>query len=170
MTRAKTSGRRRARRALGPVLGGMLIAGLLAAGGGTAYAYWSAQASHAGSAPAELSLPAPATMSCTNTGILTSTARVSWSPVTGATGYRVTVTRASGGTPVQVDQPGTSVDLNTGLLGGLLTGLLAPTDLTVRVAPLYAAGDSGAWVSPNTRAYVASARLLPIGTTCKGPA
>ena len=150
----------------------VLTFAVLVSAGGTAHAYWSARSAHTGTAAAGLTLPAPATMVCINQNIalVGSVARVSWDAVAGATGYRVVVTRASGGTPFQVDQPGTSIDLSSGVLGDLLGGLLAGTVLTVRVSPIYAQGASGTWVSSNSRAYQVTTTVLPIGTVCRGPA
>lgn len=148
----------------------MLIALIVATGSGTAYAYWSTQTAHSGSAVAGVALPMPATMTCQNMSIiLVSVARVSWAAVPGATGYRVVVSRASGGTSTTINQTGTSIDLSSGVLGDLLTGLLAPSVLTVRVYPTYSAG-AGIWVSANSRAWTANATALPIGTTCRGAA
>ena len=143
-----------------------LVAGILFAGSASASAYWSASNTHAGTSVAGYTAAAPTTISCVNQSILlVSVARVSWTSVAGATGYRVVVTRASGGTPVTVDQTATSIDLSSGVLGDLLTGLLAPTVLTVRVAPTFSAGN-GIWVSSNSKAHTANAAVLPIGTTC----
>lgn len=144
-----------------------LLAAFVAGGGGAAHAFWSAQTTHTGTSIAGLSLPAPASISCANQSIvLVAVARVSWAAVPGATGYRVVVTRASGGTPVVIDQTATAINLSSGVLGDLLTGLLAPTTLTVRVFPTYSSGSSGLWVSSTSRAHTASATILPIGTTC----
>ena len=146
-----------------------VLAGVVMAGSSSASGYWSVSNTHTGTSVARYSAPAPATMTCTNQSILLiAVARVSWAAVAGATGYRVVVARASGGTPKTIDQTTTSIDLSSGVLGDLLTGLLTPTTLTVTVAPTYSAG-AGLWVSANTRAYQANAAVLPIGTTCKGP-
>ncbi|MGM1016559.1 MAG: hypothetical protein ACQEW8_03370 [Actinomycetota bacterium] len=144
-----------------------LLVALMAGGGGAAHAFWSAQSTHTGTSTAGLSLPAPASTSCQNQSLLlVAVARVSWAAVPGATGYRVVITRASGGTPVVVNQTATAINLSSGVLGDLLTGLLAPTTLTVRIFPTYSSGSSGLWVSPNSRAHTANAAVLPIGTTC----
>jgi hypothetical protein len=145
----------------------VLALALLMSGGGIAQAYWSSARTQVGSSIAAVSLPAPATVGCTNQSILlVSVAKVSWSAVPGAGGYRVTVTRASGGTPLVIDQTATSIDLSTGVLGDLLSGLLSPTVLTVKVQPYQDAGAGGRWVSSSFVPAQANARLLPIGTTC----
>lgn len=146
------------------------IAALLLATPGSAHAYWSASTTHTGTSTAGISLPAPSSTSCQNLSIiLVSVARVSWPAVTGATGYRVIVTRASGGAPQTIDVTSPSIDMSSGVLGDLLTGLLAPTDLVATVHPTFSAG-SGIWVSPNSRGHRVRAAVLPIGTTCLGPA
>ncbi|MGW8483479.1 hypothetical protein ACWGJP_10080 [Microbacterium sp. NPDC055903] len=144
----------------------LAIGGLLCVAPSPAIARWSASSTHTGSALAGITLSASTTISCVNQSIiLVSVARVSWTAVTGATGYRVVVTRSSDGTSTTRDQTTTSIDLSSGVLGDLLTGLLAPSALTVRVYPLVNNGN-GAWVSPNSRAFGANATVLPIGTTC----
>lgn len=155
------------RRRLRPqITGAALLAAVLLAGSSSASAYWSVSNTHTGTATAGYTAPAPTTMSCTNQSVvLVAVARVSWTAVNGATGYRVVVTRASGGVPVTRDVTTTSIDLSSGVLGDLLTGLLTPTVLTVRVAPIYNTGN-GIWVSPNSRSYTANASAVPIGTTC----
>lgn len=136
-------------------------------GGGVAQAYWSASRTHVGSSVATAGLAAPATIGCENRSIvLAAVARVSWVEVAGADGYRVTVTRASGGTPFVIDQTTRSIDLSTGVLGDLLSGLLAPTVLTVKVQAYRDAGAGGRWVSDSSVTAQARAALLPIGTTC----
>lgn len=156
----------RGRRIRVGIISALLIT-LVGGGGGAAHAFWSAQTTHTGTSTAGVSLPAPASTSCQNqTLLLVAVARVSWPAVPGATGYRVVVTRASGGTPVVIDQTATAINLSSGVLGDLLTGLLAPTTLTVRIFPTYSSGSSGLWVSPNSRAHTANAAVLPIGTTC----
>ena len=156
------------RRCRAPIVIAGLVAGVLLAGSSSASGHWSVSNTHAGTSVAGYAAPAPATMTCANQSILlVSVARVSWTAVAGSTGYRVVVARASGGTPRTIDQTATSIDLSSGVLGDLLTGLLAPTILTVTVAPTYNAGG-GIWVSPNTRGHQANATVLPIGTTCRG--
>lgn len=150
---------------------GLLVVALLFGGGSAAYAYWSASNAHAGSAIARVDLPQPASISCQNQGLwpLATFARVSWAQVPGADGYLVVVTRASGGAPFEQYQTSRQIDLTEGVLGDLLSGLLNPTTLTVRVYPAINAGTGGIWESPNTVAHTASAVLLPIGSTCGSP-
>ena len=127
----------------------------------------SASRTHVGVATASAGLPAPSSISCKNQGIiLTSVARVSWAEVPSAHGYRVTVTRTTGGTAFVIDQTALSIDLSTGVLGGLLSGLLSPTTLTVTVQPYREAGSGGRWVSAASVSAAARAAVLPIGTTC----
>ncbi|MFB7252284.1 hypothetical protein [Microbacterium sp. NPDC056234] len=144
-----------------------LLAGVVLAGSSTASAYWSASNTHTGTSVAGYTAPAPATMTCANSGLppLTQTATVSWSTVAGANRYNVVISRTGGASTTNVVST-TSARLDSGLLGNLLTGLLAPTTLTVRVFPAYVNGSSGLWISPNSRAYTATSVLLPIGTTC----
>jgi len=142
-----------------------LIATLV--GGSAAQAYWSASRTHVGSSVATAALAAPETIGCANMSIvLVSVARISWSAVSSASGYRVTVTRASGGTPFVIDQSSRSIDLSTGVLGDLLSGLLAPTTFTVQIQAYRDAGAGGRWLSDSTVTSSANARVLPIGTTC----
>ena len=145
-----------------------LLTAFLIAGGSSANAYWSVSATHAGSATAQLTLPAPTTMSCSNSGLppLLQTATLSWSTVTGANRYNLVATRADGTSSTAVLTTN-SAALTNGLLGNLLSGLLAPTTLTVRVYPAYENSTaSGLWISPNSKGYTATSVLLPIGTTC----
>ncbi|WP_243225940.1 hypothetical protein [Microbacterium sp. CIAB417] len=91
---------------------------------------------------------------------------MTWANVTGANRYRVVISRADG-TSTAVVLSTNSIALNQGLLGDLLSGLLSPTTLTVRVYPAYEnSATSGLWTSTSSRAYTATSVLLPIGTTC----
>lgn len=155
----------------------LMLVGALLGGGLSASAYWSSESTHTGSAVAGVDLPAPATMGCTTSGlpIVLQTATVRWSKVDGASGYQVTVTRDTGGAAYSAyyADNGAADDrkiaLTTGVLGDLLSGLLNPAILTVTVAPAYRA-SGGTWTSPHVKSYQANAVLLPIGTTCRGPA
>lgn len=148
----------------------LLVAICCIVGGGVAHAYWSASHTHVGTSTAGALLPAPDSITCRNQSIvLIAVAEISWTAVTDASGYRVTVTRASGGATFTTHLDGednTSIDLSTGVLGDLLTGLLAPTLLTVTVTPYLDAGSGGRWLGPDSVSSTASARLLPIGTLC----
>lgn len=155
------------RRCRAPIVIAGLVAGVLLAGASSASGYWSVSNTHAGTSIAGYTAPAPATMTCANSGLppLTQTATMTWSAVAGANRYNVVISRADGVSTTTVLTT-TSVALNGGLLGNLLSGLLAPTTLTVRVYPAYVNGSNGLWISPSSRAYTATSVLLPIGTTC----
>jgi predicted ribosomally synthesized peptide with SipW-like signal peptide len=144
------------------------VAVLVASAPGSSYAYWRATATAPPVSVSAGTVVAPATTRCaTNSGIVTSSAQVSWAAVTGAVEYRVTISNATGTSSAYTQVKDTSLTITQGLLrdllSGLLTTLLGGNPLYVTVQTVHPSG----WVSPASSPRQAIAQtLVPVGVRC----
>jgi hypothetical protein len=133
---------RRTRPALGALAAAAVVAvALTGLGAPAAYALWRASATAAATVSGG-AVGTPTALTCTS---ITSprVARLAWQAVPGATSYSVVLTRDTfGDTAGPFTTPTNTIDINSGLLGGL-GGLLAGAVFTAKVQPVYA---SPAWV------------------------
>jgi hypothetical protein len=134
----------------------------------SSWAYWRATAPEVTATLSAGTVAAPSGISCTTVGgTLSRSAQVSWPAVAGAASYRVTIANASGTTSAQQTVTSPTITITQGLLGDLLSGLIATllggNPLYVSVETVHTSG----WISPtHTARQAVSQTLLPVGVKC----